>query len=206
MTDNPIKPKRSNTGIVVICLSVVAGMTGLSYAAVPLYQIFCQVTGFGGTTQRADGPADRILDRTMKVQFDANSSTALPWEFAPAQRQVTLKIGEKGLAFYRAQNTSDREVNGTATFNVSPPSAGIDFSKVECFCFTEQTLKPWETVDMPVMFFIDPDIEHDEDLNALKTITLSYTFYPAEQSVKTTSVTGSSLQSDGIEVPVGAVN
>ncbi|NNE21507.1 MAG: cytochrome c oxidase assembly protein [Rhizobiales bacterium] len=177
----------------VMCLGLVAGMVALSYAAVPLYRIFCQVTGFGGTTQRVESYAERVLDRPMKVQFDANTNTALAWEFAPAQREVTLKIGEKGLAFYRATNTSKRELTGTATFNVSPPSAGAYFSKVECFCFTEQTLKPGETVDMPVMFFIDPDIEHDEDLHALKTITLSYTFYPVTKPVKTTAVeTGSS--------------
>ena len=176
----------------LMCLGLVAGMVGLSYAAVPLYQIFCQVTGFGGTTQRVESYAERVLDRPMKIQFDANTNSALAWDFAPAQRQVTLKIGEKGLAFYRATNTSDRELTGTATFNVSPTTAGAYFSKVECFCFTEQTLKPGETVDMPVMFFIDPDIEHDEDLNALKTITLSYTFYPVGQPVKTTEVqTGS---------------
>ena len=186
-------PKTSNTTMAVLCLGLVAGMVGLSYAAVPLYQIFCQVTGFGGTTQRVDTLADRVLDRPMKIEFDANTNTALAWDFVPGQRQVTLKIGEKGLAFYRATNTSDRELTGTATFNVSPPSAGAYFSKVECFCFTEQTLKPGETVDMPVMFFIDPDIEHDKDLDALKTITLSYTFYPVTQPVKTTAVeTGSS--------------
>lgn len=186
-------PKTSNKTMAVLCLGLVAGMIGLSYAAVPLYQIFCQVTGFGGTTQRAETYAERVLDRPMKVQFDANTNSALAWEFAPAQRQVTLKIGEKGLAFYRATNTSDRELTGTATFNVSPPSAGAYFSKVECFCFTEQTLQPGESVDMPVMFYIDPDIEHDQDLNALKTITLSYTFYPVTKPVKTTSVdTGSS--------------
>ncbi len=206
MTDKPIDSKRKNAGIAVICLSLVAGMLGLSYAAVPLYQIFCQITGFGGTTQRADAPADRILDREMKVQFDANAGPSLPWEFAPAQRQVTLKIGEKGLAFYRATNTSDREITGTATFNVSPPSAGIYFSKVECFCFTEQTLKPGETVDMPVMFFIDPDIEHDEDMKALKTITLSYTFFPVAQPVKTTGLADTTTQRDGDIAPSGAVN
>ena len=184
---NEAKPKTSNKTMAVLCLSIVAGMAGLSYAAVPLYQIFCQVTGFGGTTQRADSFADRVLDRPMRVQFDANTSTALAWDFRPAQREVTLKIGEKGLAFYRAENTSNRELTGTATFNVSPPAAGYYFSKVECFCFTEQTLKPGEAVDMPVMFFIDPDIEHDEDLNKLKTITLSYTFFPVDDPVKTTA-------------------
>ena len=188
MSNKVQQPKTSNGVMALMCLSVVAGMVGLSYAAVPLYRIFCQVTGFGGTTQRVDTLADRVLDRPMKVQFDANTNTALAWDFAPAQREITLKIGEKGLAFYRATNVTDKELTGTATFNVSPPSVGAYFSKVECFCFTEQTLKPGETVDMPVMFYIDPDIEHDEDLNALKTITLSYTFYPVNQPVKTTAI------------------
>ncbi len=178
----------SNTRTALYCVAVVAAMGSLSYAAVPLYQIFCQVTGFGGTTQRVESFAERVVDRDMTVQFDANTSPALAWTFVPAQREVTLKVGEKGLAFYRAENTSTRELTGTATFNVSPPSAGAYFSKVECFCFTEQTLQPGETVEMPVMFFIDPDIEHDTDLGKLKTITLSYTFYPVEQPVKTTAV------------------
>lgn len=179
--------RNRNTRTALYCVAVVALMGGLSYAAVPLYQIFCQVTGFGGTTQRVEALADRVLDRAMTVRFDSNVSSALAWNFGPAQREVTLKIGEKGLAFYRATNTSKRELTGTATFNVSPPSAGLYFSKVECFCFTEQTLQPGESVDMPVMFFIDPDIEHDADLAKLNTITLSYTFFPVEQPVKTTS-------------------
>jgi cytochrome c oxidase assembly protein subunit 11 len=179
---------RKNRIVAVTCLSVVAGMLGLSYAAVPLYQIFCQVTGFGGTTQRVEQPADRVLDRKMTVQFDANTSTALAWDFQPVQREVTLKVGEQGLAFYRAHNPSNRELTGTATFNVTPPTAGIYFSKVECFCFTEQTLAPGQSVDMPVMFYIDPDIENDPDVKKLKTITLSYTFFPVEQPVKTTAV------------------
>ena len=188
MNGNPNQNQSKNGRTALMCLALVAGMVGLSYAAVPLYRIFCQVTGFAGTTQRADAGADRILDRLMKVQFDANTSAALNWEFAPAQREVTLKVGEKGLAFYRARNASDAEITGTATFNVSPPGAGLYFSKIECFCLTEQTLKAGEEVDLPVMFFIDPDIEHDEDLNALRTITLSYTFYPAPPSVKTTVI------------------
>ena len=179
---------RKNRTVALTCMSVVVGMLGLSYAAVPLYQIFCQVTGFGGTTQRVDTLADKVLDREMRIQFDANTNSALAWDFAPAQREVTLKVGEQGLAFYRAQNTSGKELTGTATFNVSPPSAGLYFSKVECFCFTEQTLAPGQSVDMPVMFYIDPDIENDDDLKKLKTITLSYTFYPVEQPVKTTAV------------------
>ena len=177
-----------NTRTALYCLGVVAAMGGLSYAAVPLYQIFCQVTGFGGTTQRVASYAERVIDRDMTVRFDANTSPALAWTFAPAQHEVKLKVGEKGLAYYRATNSSNRELTGTATFNVSPSGAGAYFSKVECFCFTEQTLKPGESVDMPVMFFIDPDIENDEDLAKLGTITLSYTFFPVEQQVKTTAV------------------
>ena len=163
--------RHNNTRTALYCVAVVALMGGLSYAAVPLYQIFCQVTGFGGTTQRVEALAGRVLDRDMNVRFDSNTSSALAWDFEPVQREVTLKVGAKGLAFYRATNTSGRELTGTATFNVSPPTAGAYFSKVECFCFTEQTLQPGESVDMPIMFFIDPDIEHDEDLAKLRTIT-----------------------------------
>ncbi len=184
MTRAPDNTRRANGKVVLLCAGVVAGMAGLSYAAVPLYQIFCQVTGFGGTTQRADAPAGTVISRTMKVQFDSNVSSSLNWEFVPAQRQVEVKIGEQAIAYYRARNTSDRPLTGTATFNVSPPRAGAYFSKVECFCFTEQTLQPDEEVDMPVAFFVDPDIDKDVDLANLKTITLSYTFYLADKTAQ----------------------
>jgi cytochrome c oxidase assembly protein subunit 11 len=173
-----------NRGTALVCVTVVAGMVAMSFAAVPLYRLFCQVTGFGGTTQRADTVAGPVLDRMMTVRFDANVSAELPWEFKPVDRQVELKIGEQGQAAYRATNLSDRPTTGTAAFNVSPPLAGAYFVKIQCFCFTEQTLAPGESVDMPVIFYVDPDIVEDRDVTNLGTITLSYTFYPLEQPAR----------------------
>lgn len=162
-----------------ILFGVAFAMLGAAYAAVPLYKIFCQVTGYGGTTQRAEAASDIVLNRKMDVRFDANTNSNLPWTFKPVQRKITLKIGETKLAFYRATNNSKETVTGTASFNVSPEIAGSYFNKIACFCFTEQTLKPGETVDMPVSFFIDPEIVKDPDAKVLSEITLSYTFYPS---------------------------
>ncbi len=156
---------------------ILAVMTGLTSYSVTLYELFCDITGYGGTTQRADAPADRILDRKITVQFNADVNAQLDWDFEPAQRQVELRVGEKGLAFYRARSTATVPVNGTATFNVTPNKAGLYFVKVECFCFTEQTLEPGQAVDMPVQFYIDPEIANDRNLDEVETITLSYTFF-----------------------------
>lgn len=152
-------------------------MAGASYAAVPLYKLFCQATGYGGTTQRAAAPSAAPLGNTITVRFDANTSR-LPWSFAPVERTLDVRIGETTLAFYRALNTSDRPVTGTATFNVTPEIAGSYFYKIECFCFTEQTLDPGQSVDMPVSFYVDRRILDDPDAKHLSQITLSYTFYP----------------------------
>ena len=168
-----------NFAVLGLTLGIVVAMFGLVAASVPLYQLFCQVTGFGGTTQRADAPSDVVSDRQITVRFNADVNSKLPWRFQPAQRDVTLAIGEEGLAFYRATNLSARTVTGTATFNVTPFKAGPYFNKIQCFCFTEQTLKPGETVDMPVTFFVDPAILDDPDLADVHTITLSYTFFEA---------------------------
>lgn len=170
--------KAFKTAISLIFFAVF--MVGMAYAAVPLYEAFCQVTGFGGTTQRADKGSDIVLARKVRVQFDANVSTGLPWEFKPAQREVEIKIGESQLIFYTATNFANKDVKGSAVFNVSPASAGAYFNKIECFCFTEQTLNANQTVDMPVEFFIDPDYATDPDLEHINIITLSYTFYPVE--------------------------
>ena len=161
--------------------SIAAVMLGMAFAAVPLYQIFCQVTGFAGTTQRATSAPDRILDRSITVRFDSNVAGGLGWSFEPVVRTMQVRIGENELAFYRATNPSDEPVTGTASFNVAPESAGSYFSKIECFCFTEQTLKPGETVDMPVSFFVDPEIMQDDDTRHITQITLSYTFYPTRE-------------------------
>ena len=181
MTMQPTKTNnnRANLRVVSICLGLVVGMAGLAYAAVPLYQIFCQVTGYGGTTQRSELLADvKVLDRSVTVRFDANTSRDLNWEFAPVERQVSVKLGEQKQIAFVARNLSDKPVTGTATFNVTPQHVGAYFNKIECFCFTETTLQPGEKIDMLVIFFIDPDLDEEEAMRNLETITLSYTFFP----------------------------
>jgi cytochrome c oxidase assembly protein subunit 11 len=169
-----------NRRVVVLCSAMVAAMIGLSFAAVPLYRLFCQVTGYGGTTQVSEAPPDEIGERIVKVRFNADVDARLPWSFAPAQVEVALRVGEVGMAFYRARNLSDRPVTGTAVFNVTPLKAGQYFNKVQCFCFDEQLLQPGRSVDMPVTFFVDPAIEEDPNLDDVRTITLSYTFFRSE--------------------------
>lgn len=179
-----------NKIVAISCAASVAGMIAMSYAAVPLYKLYCQVTGYGGTTQRAEKPSDVVLDRVMTVRFDANVDPDLPWKFRPVVTTMKVKVGETVLAFYRATNLSDKTIKGTAGFNVTPDTAGVHFNKIECFCFTEQTLAAGETVDMPLTFFIDPEIVNDIDARHLSTITLSYRFYPSDetQNEKTTAV------------------
>jgi len=169
---------RNNT-VFVSCLAVVIGMVGLSYAAVPLYDLFCRVTGYGGTPQRAEAAPGAIGDRLINVRFDTNTDRQLPWTFQPEQRSVTVKVGENRLVFFHAVNNSDRSIVGHATFNVVPDRAGRYFNKIQCFCFTEQRLDPGQSVDMPVSFFIAPEILTDRDGRDINEITLSYTFYPA---------------------------
>ncbi len=166
-----------NRKTAAIAGGVALAMVGLSFAAVPAYKAFCQVTGWGGTTQRAEAGAARTIERKITIRFDASTNAELPWRFKPEQVSQTLHIGETGLAFYEAENLTSEPVTGRATFNVSPAKAGIYFSKVECFCFTEQTLQPGEKVSMPVTYFIDPDLADDRNLDEVETITLSYTFF-----------------------------
>jgi cytochrome c oxidase assembly protein subunit 11 len=166
-----------NPLLAVSLLAVVFGMVGLSFAAVPLYQLFCQVTGYGGTTQRAETGADRVLEREIVVRFDANVS-GLPWSFVPEVPQIHVKLGETALVNFIAENTGERTTTGTATFNVEPGMTGAYFNKIECFCFTEQALRPGERITMPVQFFVSPDLADKRDLAAIRTITLSYTFFP----------------------------
>ncbi len=175
---------RSNLKVAVSMASIAVGMVGVSYAAVPLYQLFCQVTGYGGTTQRAERAPDTILERTITVRFDANVSRGMGWKFRPVQRKQVLKIGESALAYYEAENPTGRRITGTSSFNVSPQAAGVYFSKVECFCFTEQTLEPGARVEMPVTYFIDPEIMNDPVARKFREITLSYTFFPVKESAK----------------------
>ena len=171
-----------NQRVAAICVAVVFGMVGLAYASVPIYRLFCQMTGFAGTTQRAErAPArTQVLDKIITVRFDANVGPGLAWDFQAVTPTIDVRIGENALAFYRVKNRSDKPVTGTATFNVTPDQAGGFFNKIQCFCFTEQRLEPGETVEMPVSFFVDPAIVHDQDGASINQITLSYTFYPVE--------------------------
>ncbi|MFK7875729.1 MAG: cytochrome c oxidase assembly protein [Paracoccaceae bacterium] len=162
---------------VVQLVGVVVFMGGLAWASVPFYDWFCRVTGFGGTPLVAEAGANEILDRTIKIRFDANTDRNLAWEFKPVEREVEIRIGETGLAFYEAYNPSDRPIAGSASYNVAPYTAGGFFTKIQCFCFEEQVLQPGERVQMPVTFFVDPDIVTDRDSKFVHTITLSYTFY-----------------------------
>ncbi len=161
----------------VVLVGVVVTMTSLSFAAVPFYDWFCRVTGYAGTTAVSETGSDVVLDRTIKIRFDASLEAGMPWEFRPVQREMTVRIGETNLAFYEAYNPTDRTVGGTAGFNVSPDSAGGYFTKIDCFCFTEQVLAPGERASMPVSFYVDPSIVDDPEGQFVKAITLSYTFH-----------------------------
>ncbi|HEX6374186.1 MAG TPA: cytochrome c oxidase assembly protein [Allosphingosinicella sp.] len=159
---------------------LVLAMAGLAFASVPLYRLFCQVTGFDGTTMRAEAAPGPVAGKQVAVRFDANVAPSLPWRFAPEKAREIVTIGEREMAFYTAKNLSARPVKGTATFNVSPVQAGKYFSKIQCFCFNEQMLRPGEEVRMPVVFFVDPKILQDPDAAPISEITLSYTFYPVD--------------------------
>lgn len=188
-TADPTRPEpgkqRANMRIAALCLAFFAGMVGLAYASVPLYELFCRVTGYGGTTQVADTSPVEILDKTINVRFDANTGAGLGWEFQPVDRQVTLKIGEMMQVAYTARNWRGMASTGSATFNVTPQAAGAYFNKMECFCFTETTLEPGEQMDMPVVFFIDPAIVDAKELKDVSTITLSYTFFKIDAPAET---------------------
>lgn len=177
--------QRKNAKTATVLFSIVAGMVGLAYASVPLYQWLCQVTGISGTPQTENVEAStEILDETIQVRFDSNVSPALPWAFKPLQQTMTVRLGEERLAFYKATNTSDKPIVGTSTFNVSPFKAGPFFVKMECFCFTEQVLLPGESIEMPVSFYVDPSIHEEVNTKELTAVTLSYTFYQAKDQTK----------------------
>jgi cytochrome c oxidase assembly protein subunit 11 len=171
--------QQRNLRVLMMLVGVVAGMTGLAYASVPLYRLFCQVTGFGGTPQRVAAAPIEISDRTVRVTFTADVAAGLGWKFQPLQRNLELKVGENKLAYYVAENLESGPVTGRATFNVSPEIFGPYFSKIECFCFTDQTLQPGQRIEMPVSFFIDPAVLDDPALKKLNDVTLSYTFFRA---------------------------
>jgi len=174
---------------VVQTVSVVLFMGALAWASVPLYDWFCRVTGFGGVTNTAQTGSDVILDKTIKIRFDASLDRDMPWEFKPMERQVEMRIGETGMVFYEAYNPTSRPVAGTASYNVTPYEAGNFFTKIDCFCFEQQVLQPGERVEMPVTFFVDPEIVDDRDAKYTKVITLSYTFYETDLPQETAQAT-----------------
>jgi cytochrome c oxidase assembly protein subunit 11 len=186
MTDTDNRTKFASRDLIVAgaCGVFVAVMVGMAYAAVPFYTWFCRTTGFAGTPQVASAGPGRMLDRRLEVRFDANVTGGLPWRFAPEQRFVDVRIGEVVTVLFTAVNESARETVGQATFNVSPSTVGAYFSKINCFCFTEQRLKPGERREMPVVFFVDPTLVEDAEQAGLNTITLSYTMYPVRQPDK----------------------
>jgi cytochrome c oxidase assembly protein subunit 11 len=181
---------------VVFLVSVVAGMVGLSFASVPLYRLFCQATGLGGTTQRAAiAPARAAATALLTIRFDAETAPDLGWEFRPLQSNVTVHPGEQRQIFYRAVNKSAAPVTGSATYNVTPAKAGIYFDKLQCFCFSEQYLAAGESADMGVTFFVDPDILTDQNTSDVRTITLSYTMFRVHQSARPTASAASAPHS-----------
>jgi cytochrome c oxidase assembly protein subunit 11 len=177
----PADPRRPDLRRKAIPLVAVGlGMAGLAWASVPLYDLFCRVTGFGGTTQVAAGGSGRVLERMVTVRFDASTARDMEWEFRPARTTMQIRIGETALAFYEAYNPTDRVIAGTASYNVSPFSVGGYFTKIDCFCFTEQVLQPGQRVTMPVTFYVDPEMLDDAETAGVTTITLSYTFFETE--------------------------
>jgi cytochrome c oxidase assembly protein subunit 11 len=198
----PATTARRNRRTATVIAAVVVGMVGLSFASVPLYRLFCQVTGYGGTTQRADAPTEAAGTRMLTVRFDASiGGRDLPWTFEPEVREMKVRVGEQHLAFYRAHNKSSQPVIGTATFNVTPHKAGVYFDKVACFCFTEQRLDPGESAELGVSFYVDPKMADDPNLADVNTITLSYTFFRAQHDAARPSTVGLNSRT-----PVPAVN
>ncbi len=181
LTHNTVDSKIAgrNKRVAVSGLLVAMSMVGLAYASVPLYQLFCQITGYGGTTQVAGNAPKGAIAREMTVRFDSNVANDLSWSVKPAAA-ITDRIGLVDTVNYVATNNSDKPITGMAVFNVSPEKAGVYFNKIECFCFTEQTLQPGETVDMPIVFFVDPELADNRELDTIKEITLSYTFYASD--------------------------
>ena len=174
--------QRRNRKVAIACTVFFSTMIGVSFAAVPLYDLFCRVTGYGGTTQRVEQYSQTVLDRDVTIRFDANVSGGLPWQFKAHQPSTTIKIGETTQVGYQATNVANSPASGRATFNVTPQIAGAYFMKVECFCFTDTELQPGESMDMPVVFYVDPEIVNVPELKDVKTITLSYTFFPLAAS------------------------
>jgi cytochrome c oxidase assembly protein subunit 11 len=177
----------ANRTVVFACLASLAVMGGVTAYSPTLYKIFCQVTGYGGTTQRVVEKSSKIVDRVITVRFDANVSPNLDWKFEPVQNTIDVKLGENAIAFFRATNLSDKPLTGTAAFNVAPDVMGLYFNKIQCFCFTEQTLQPHQSVEMPVTFYVDPKMLDDRDTRDLGNVALSYVFYPVAKPTNKTA-------------------
>ena len=179
----------SNKKTLVILSGIGVAMLGLGFASDPLYDTFCKVTGYGGTPKIADENQSEIIDRTVTVEFDSNVAQDLPWKFRPDQRRMDVKLGQSGLAYYTVENTSDEVVTGVANFNVMPVKVAPFFIKTECFCFEEQTIQPGEKLNLPVIFFVDPQLDEDSRFDEIKTMTLSYTFFPTEEGTMPAQLT-----------------
>lgn len=179
-----MKKRRGAQFTALVLGAGVVGMVGMAYAAVPLYKLFCQVTGYGGTTNVAEQAPTEIGERRITVRFNADVQSKLPWRFRPVQNAVTVRVGEPTLAFFRAENIGDEPLVGTATFNVTPQKAGTYFTKLDCFCFSEQFLRAGESKEMPVTFYVDPEIADDPEMDDVKTITLSYMFFDAGEEAR----------------------
>lgn len=175
---------RNQLSVAALIVVVILLMVGLSYASVPLYRIFCQMTGYGGTAQITDHISNVVPDvvtRLITIKFNTDISSSLQWKFIPLQKEMKVVVGESGLAFFEAENLTDKSITGISTYNVTPQQAAIYFNKIQCFCFDEQLLKPHESIQMPVLFFIDPDFLRDPKVAEVDTITLSYTFFKSEE-------------------------
>jgi len=181
-TPEPAPPLRRDILVAFCCGGLVAVMIGLSFAAVPLYSWFCRTTGYGGTTQVAKAPPQQVSDRTITVRFDSNVAAGLPWRFEPERRTIDVKLGQVVTVYYSVTNQAARVTAGQAGYNVSPPTVGAYFEKINCFCFTQQTMKPGERRDMAVVFYVDPKLAEDSEQDKVDLITLSYTFYPVRVS------------------------
>ena len=198
MSASGSRSKGNNGRVALMCVAVLGGMTGMAFAAVPLYRIFCEQTGFDGTVRRANAAPDQVLEKTVTVRFDANVRD-MPWTFKPSQLSQTVKIGAQNVAFYKVTNNSDRPVTGHATFNVVPEQAGPHFQKLQCFCFSEQTIGPGESVEFPVVYFVDPEYATDPETRRRPEITLSYTFFEVKEPART--VAAAAKPSPGLGEP-----
>jgi len=181
---NDKRPLRRDVVIAACCGVFVAAMVGAAYASVPLYSLFCKVTGFAGTPLVSERAPDHVLGRSLTIRFDSNVTPGLPWKFVPEQNSIQLRIGEVATVHYKVINEAARTITAQASYNVTPPQVGAYFNKINCFCFTEQTMKPGETREMTVVFYVDPSIAKDRDQNDLNTITLSYTFYRLPETAR----------------------